>query len=161
MTTYFTSESVSAGHPDKICDQISDAVVDAAIGAYPKSRVAVETLVTTNRIVMAGEVTCPKKLPYAEIAKDVVRSLGYTEKKYKFGDYSPISLYIHEQSPDIAAGVDDGGAGDQGMMFGYAAAKLRNLCPFLLSLHTGSAKKWMRRGNRKFCPICVRTANQR
>src|SRR3989344_4877433 len=120
MTTYFTSESVAAGHPDKICDQISDAIVDAALTADPKSRVGVETLVTANRVVLAGGVMCPKKLPYASIARDVIKSLGYTNRIYRFSYKSPISVYIHEQSPDIARGVDDGGAGDQGMMFGYA-----------------------------------------
>lgn len=121
MTTYFTSESVAEGHPDKICDQISDAILDAALTIYPKSRVAVETLVTKNRIVLAGEVTCPKKLSYQTIARDVIQDLGYTHDQYDFTVRSPISVYIHEQSPDIAQGVDQEGAGDQGMMFGYAS----------------------------------------
>ncbi len=120
MITYFTSESVAAGHPDKVCDQVSDAVVDAALAVYPKSRVAVETLVTKNRIVLAGEVTCPKRLDYKKIAQKTIKRLGYTKELFEFTNNSPISIYIHEQSPDIAKGVDDGGAGDQGMMFGYA-----------------------------------------
>ncbi|EKD23058.1 MAG: S-adenosylmethionine synthase, partial [uncultured bacterium] len=111
MLTNFTSESVAAGHPDKICDQISDAIVDAALTIDPKSRVAVETLVTVNRVVLAGEVTCPKTIDYEKVARGVIKDLGYTDKSWGFWYQSPISVYVHQQSPDISAGVDDGGAG--------------------------------------------------
>lgn len=134
MIKHFTSESVAAGHPDKICDQISDSVVDAALTVDPKARVAVETLVTTDRIVMAGEVTCTEKLDYEKIARDTVKSLGYINGIYSFSYHSPISVYIHEQSRDIASGVDDGGAGDQGMMFGYACDETPELMPMPIIL---------------------------
>ncbi len=134
MISYFTSESVAAGHPDKICDQISDAIVDAALSADPKSRVAVEALVTTDKIILAGEVTAPTKIPYARIASNVVRSLGYTNGIYNFSFRSPVSVYIHAQSPDIAQGVDEGGAGDQGMMFGFATSETPEYMPIPIIL---------------------------
>lgn len=112
---YFTSESVCKGHPDKICDQVSDAVLDEAYKRDSYSRVAVECLATKNRFVMAGEVTTRAKLNFEKIARKVIKDLGYTKKEFNFHHQkTPIDVFVHKQSPDIAQGVDAGGAGDQG-----------------------------------------------
>lgn len=124
----FTSESVSQGHPDKLCDQISDAILDACLAQDSSSRVAVETLATTNFVCISGEVTTKAKVDYEAIARSVIRSIGYTEKGHGFSDEEvAVDVRIHEQSPDISLGVTattsktgEQGAGDQGMMFGYA-----------------------------------------
>jgi S-adenosylmethionine synthetase len=146
MTTYvkdylFTSESVSEGHPDKICDQVSDGILDAALEQDPLSRVACETLVKTGLIVIAGEITTSAKLDYAKIARSVVSDIGYNDGSLGFDARScGVMTSIEEQSPDIAQGVNterklnkELGAGDQGMMFGYACTETKELMPATIS----------------------------
>ncbi len=140
MPYLFTSESVSEGHPDKVADQISDAIVDHFIAFDPESKVACETLVTTGQVVLAGEVKSGTYLDVQNIARDVIRKIGYTKSEYMFEANScGIFSSIHEQSPDINQGVErkkkeDQGAGDQGMMFGYATNETDNYMPLPLEL---------------------------
>ncbi|MGH9697982.1 MAG: S-adenosylmethionine synthetase N-terminal domain-containing protein, partial [Candidatus Acidiferrales bacterium] len=131
----FTSESVTEGHPDKIADQISDAVLDAVMKDDPMGRVACETLVTTGLIVVAGEITTKTYVDFSDVARQVVRDVGYTRAKYGFdADTCGVISTIKKQSPDIAMGVDTGGAGDQGLMFGYACDETPELMPMPIQL---------------------------
>lgn len=130
MSFLFTSESVSEGHPDKMCDAISDSVLDAIFEKDPKARVACETFVTTGLVLVGGEITTTAYVDIPEVVRSTVRKIGYTSAEYKFdADSCSVLNAIHSQSPDIAMGVDRGGAGDQGLMFGYACDQTPELMP--------------------------------
>jgi len=157
MSYLFTSESVSEGHPDKISDQISDAIIDNFLAFDPNAKVACETLVTTGQVILAGEVNSSTYLDVQKIARDVINRVGYTKSEYMFdGSSCGILSAIHEQSPDINQGVDrsepeEQGAGDQGMMFGYATKETSNFIPLGLDLSHRLLKELaaMRRENDK------------
>src|SRR5687767_13848334 len=131
----FTSESVTEGHPDKIADQISDAILDAILTQDPVGRVACETLVTTGMAIIAGEITTSCYVDFPKIVRDTIKDVGYTRAKFGFdAETCAVLSSIHSQSPDIAMGVDTGGAGDQGLMFGFACTETDELMPLPIML---------------------------
>ena len=155
MSYYFTSESVSEGHPDKVCDAISDGVLDAIFEQDPEARVACETFVTTGLVVVGGEVTTKAYVDIEKVVRKTIKEIGYTKAEYKFDSEScGVLNALHSQSPDIAMGVDTGGAGDQGIMFGYACDQTPELMPMPIVYAHKLVKKLstIRKKNAKLMP---------
>jgi len=155
MSYLFTSESVSEGHPDKVADQISDGVLDAIYKTDPNARVACETFVTTGLVLVGGEITTKAYVDIQDVVRKIVKEIGYTSADYKFDAESCSVLNaIHSQSPDIAMGVDKGGAGDQGLMFGYACDQTPELMPMPIMYAHKLVEKlaYIRRNNLKLMP---------
>jgi S-adenosylmethionine synthetase len=155
MSFFFTSESVSEGHPDKVCDQISDAVLDDILTYDKYARVACETFCATGLVLVGGEITTKHYVDIQKVVREVVKDIGYTKGDYRF-DYHSINVMsaINKQSPDIAMGVDKGGAGDQGMMFGYATNETKELMPMAIMYAHQLVKKLseIRKKNLKLMP---------
>ncbi len=139
---YFTSESVTEGHPDKLCDTISDSILDECIKQDSNARVAVETFASSNKITIAGQITCNGEINYEKIVRETIKDIGYGEANIDINpETCQIDINITKQSPDIAMGVDIGGAGDQGIMFGYASDETENYMPYAISMAHKLAKK--------------------
>jgi S-adenosylmethionine synthetase len=148
----FTSESVCSGHPDKICDQISDSILDEVLKQDKFGRTAIETMVTTNKVFVVGELTANAKIDYQKVVRNLIKKLGYIDPSNQFTDKSEINIHIHEQSNEIAKGVKKKGAGDQGMMFGFACNETRELMPLPIMIAHKLCKGLDRARERKELP---------